>query len=231
MSNDLIVIARNPEEMATAQKALVEWAENKVYEADQELAELQQNLAVAQRERWKTGGLLTAVRLARRRSQFYEKMKAAVEAGYVIVPNFPIDMFAIRTEKLRPEREQSSDRWDQRLQKSEAPKLGEGRYVSDEPAIFSRTYSTAEDKKETYYWADAFQDVDFPLKFAKVTVLDDVSKALALNIFDEIGVLPARAAKVDPMVIGQIVYRKSTYVERRLSFLITWWLNEEHLTI
>jgi len=229
--NDLIVIARNPQEMEAAQSQLVAWVDNKIHEADQQLADFQQNLALAQRERWKTSGLTTACRLARRKCQFYEKMKAAIEAGYVIVPNFPIDVFAIRTEKEEPKQDCSIHRHDRRLQRSEAPQLGKGRNVSNEPVIVSQK-EVIDEKTTTYYWADAFQEVDFPLKFAKITVLDDVGKALALNIFDEIGVLPARAAKVDPMVIGQIVYRGShSYTERRLSFLITWWLNEEHLTI
>lgn len=50
-----------------------------------------------------------------------------------------------------------------------------------------------------------------------------------MNIFDEIGVLPERRGKGDPMIIGSIVYRHG--VQRRVSFVIAWWLRESDLTI
>lgn len=98
--------------------------------------------------------------------------------------------------------------------------VGTGKYDNTGTAIL----------KEEFYAAE-YAPVDFPFKAIKPQILDDVGKAMALKIFDEIGILPQRRVKADPMVIGQIVIKKGTYDERRLSFLITWWLQESHLIV
>lgn len=232
--NELTVIARNSQEMLAAQGQLTAWAANKVTEAEKELEQFQENYDIAKRNKWRTVGLESAVRIARKKYQFYEKMKIAVEAGYVIVPNFPIDIFAIRTAKTGPKEGGTSNHWDSHIQKSELPMLGEGEYVSDRPTQLQESW-TEKDKEgrdvtKHWYTAGEFQEVDFPFTAVKPQILDEVSRAMALKAFDEIGILPARRSKSDPMVVGQIVFRNSGN-ERRLSFLITWWLSESHLLV
>lgn len=234
MSTELTVIARNSEEMLAAQGQLTSWAETKLASIGQELQQAQENFDIAKRNKWRTVGLQSTLNAARKRFLFYEKMKAAVEAGYAIVPNFPIDVFAIRTSKASPAEGGTSDPWDEHAQKSELPSLGEGEYVSDRPTQLQQSW-TEKDKEnrditKRWYTAGEFQDVDFPIRAVKPQILDEVGRAMALKVFDEIGILPARRQKSDPMVIGQIVFRANGN-ERRLSFLITWWLSESHLIV
>ena len=75
------------------------------------------------------------------------------------------------------------------------------------------------------FWADEFQDVGFPFTMAKPQILDATGKAMARKIFDEVGILPRRRAKGDPMVVGRIIYKGSGYDEKSISFLITWFVD------
>lgn len=236
MSEALTVIARNSVEMAAAQDQLKGWAANKLLEILGEKAQAEENLEIARKHKWKISGLQTSLRTIVRRFEFYQKMKAAVDEGYVIIPNFPIDVFAIRTEHAEPQNECISTwRSSRRVQGSEFPPFGDGEYVSEnattDQRMVDKTNRQGEAVKEWEYYAGEFQSVTFPIKAVKPQVLDDVGRAMALKIFDEIGILPARRLKVDPMVVGQIAIKKGTYDERRLSFLITWWLSEEHLLV
>jgi len=67
-------------------------------------------------------------------------------------------------------------------------------------------------------------DVDFPFAFARPEILAATSDALRRKIFDEIGIMP-RTRHADPMVIGRITYRVSSYQRRSLNFLIAWFLD------
>lgn len=220
--------------MLAAQGQLTSWAETKLASIGQELQQAQENFDIAKRNKWRTVGLQSTLNAARKRFQFYEKMKAAVEAGYAIVPNFPIDIFAIRTLRETPKEGGTFNRWDDHVQHSELPSLGEGQYFSDRPTqlqeSFPETDQEGREITKTYFTAGEFQDVDFPIRTVKPQIMDEVGKAMALKVFDEIGILPARRQKSDPMVIGQIVFRANGN-ERRLSFLITWWLSESHLIV
>jgi hypothetical protein len=87
-----------------------------------------------------------------------------------------------------------------------------------------------------------YKEPDFPFRTVKPTVLRQVNKALALKLFDEVGVLPAagtdinpkrplparHASMPDPMVIGRIL-RKENGKTLRASFLLTWWVDTSTL--
>lgn len=241
MSDDLIVFARNRQEMQAAQVTTVAWAEKKLSETSAQLVEAEQNIEAARVGGLKIDGFRSAASVVRNKLKFYEKMKAALEAGYVIVPNFPIDVFAIRTARDYPVGayvENSSSGWDNTdlsKQGTDRPALGDGEYHSDRAVVRQETHTRVKDDKGqglTRYnrWLDGFQEVDFPIKMVQPTIISETSRALSLKIFDEIGILPERRQKSDPMVVGQIIYKRG-WQEKRVSFLITWWLRESDLTV
>lgn len=239
MSDDLIVFARNAPEMRAAQATSVIWAAGKLEEARGFLTEMEENLEHAREAKWKVSGFQSAASVARQKVRFYEKLHAALEAGYVIVPNFPIDVFAIRTAREIPVNnyELSSSQWmgdSFTKQHTDRPALGDGDYHADRTGAQQRTVDTKNDQGEAVKkyerWTTEFNEIDFPIKGVRPVIIEDTSKALALKIFDEIGILPTRRAKGDPMVIGQIVYKRG-WQEKRVSFLIAWWLRESDLTV
>ncbi len=159
----------------------------------------------------------------------------ALEAGYYIVPPFPVDVFAIRTKKWVPKRLDgtNSDNHDQGAMILPA---NEGRYVDPKPRresyIESEKQRDGTSKAVTYYAATEFLDADFPFKLARAEIREATSKAMKLRIFDQFGVLP-RVRKPDPIVCGQILvpdkpnYRYSQ--REAITFFVAWWLDTKTL--
>ena len=80
-------------------------------------------------------------------------------------------------------------------------------------------------KLEPYYYPVALLDVVFPVRFARPELLEVTSEAMALKVFDEIGVLPRRRGR-DPVIVGRIIEPKT---KSRVSFLIGWYVNTAEL--
>jgi len=233
---DFMVIAQRPEEMRAAQEKTITWieqliAENRAAKADAEAA-----LEAAKRNKWRQEGFRRHVTEPEKKIEFYEKILAALKAGYVIVPNFPIDVFAIRTKRKEPKGDVENFHWANFRQESERLPVGAGSYVDSKPEIAHETHEEAnkEGKMVTRheYWPTAFLPVDFPIKMVAPQVMDATGRAMALKAFDEIGILPSRreARGQDPMVIGQVAYRAGANV-KRVSFLVAWWLTADDLRV
>jgi hypothetical protein len=236
LNQNVVVIARDPEELERAQNKLIEWASNKVTSERQVQAELQENYDVAVKNKWRSSALKRRLDIAKKMVSYYEKIEAALKAGYCIVPNFPVDVFAIRTDKKKPKRNFEQSKYSSHVgrvsQKTESPPLGKGEFVSDIPIDEHRTKRVRDGEGEmtTRYCAQAigFNEPEFPLTLVKPHIMKDTSRAMTLKFFDEIGVLPERGGKGDPMVIGRVVYRQG-YTERAVSFLISWWVDTREL--
>jgi hypothetical protein len=227
VSRDLRLVATNPNQLAVEQTRLIAWCQGKIAGLTSNIAELEENLALATRGKWKVTTLRSAIRREKNRLSYYDKIKAALEAGYFIVPNFDAEVFAVRTTRQNPPMQEGAGGvWN--LQAVEPPpaQLGEGRHV---PAIpEGHTYETPE--KRTRYVADNFaEEIDFPFALAKPQVLTATQGAMALKIFDDLAVLPRFArANNDPMVVG-IIRRKEGDTTHRCTFLIAWFLDTETL--
>jgi hypothetical protein len=248
MSDDnLIVFAKNRTEMAEAQQAGVSWVSNKLAEHQAILLEAQTNLDIAKKNKWQTQGWARCVTRAKKKVEYYEKLLAGVSAGYTIIPAFPIDVFAIRTKRAYPTPMYSTSRseWSgtDKTQRGSGLALGEGEHFDSQPLV-SRAVDTrtAEGKPDWYkFWADEYQDVDFPIKMVKPAIIEEVSRAMALKIFDEIGMLPGRPAfnsrnrmtlGADPIVVGRILFPRGGWSGPKVvSFLITWWLDFKDITV
>lgn len=232
IEKDLFVFARNPQEMAASQGKMVQWATAKVEDKKKEWDEINQNLAIAKKNKWSTAGFRSNLVAVTKKVQFFEKLKAALEAGFCIIPDMGMDVFAIRTKKVAPlpNTNESRSSFGQVWvppQQTENPPLGEGVYVSPiaENGKDSYTKKSADGSKDITVrtaWAQEFKELDFPFKLAKPGVLNETARALAASIFDEVGVLPRRA-KADPMVVGRIKYKHGKN-ERSVSFCIAWFL-------
>lgn len=230
---DLQLVAKNAEEMKLAQQSMAHWfaAKQKITERDAD--ELQQNFEIAKRNGWKTDTLKRHARLAQKRVEFYEKCKLASEAGYCIMPNLPAEVFAIRTKKRLPKRDKSS--WEGGIDdvRSESPAAGEGAYVDASPFMDTRQVrdgmdkETGELKYRTEYFASSFDDeIEFPISVAKPEIMNETSRAMALEVFDEIAVLPGRRGRGDPLVLGVIRHPdRTTWEDRRVTFLLAWYVD------
>lgn len=235
---DLVVVATNATQMAVAQKNLVVWAEEKVSALVAERDEQQKNLDIAKKRKWRFTPFTRLVKRLDARVEFYEKIKAALEAGYTIVPNFEeIDVFAMRTTRQRPRgnRVTSDARWPTtpQNQATNRPALGEGRFVNTEANNARRHHVKRDDKgfetNQVTLWADSFAAIDFPFRLVKPEILEQTAQAMERLCFDDVGILPNRQRRRgDPMILGRI-HLKEGLTTKTVSFLITWFVDTRAL--
>lgn len=228
---DVSVSGDKPDEIAQGHAALTEWCERKVAVEKAEHAELVEAHQRAVKIKWKPGPLKSAADRAAGRVRYYEKMLAAFRAGFVLVPNFPLTIFAIRTKKEGPNGGISFTRFERFEQKTDKSPVGQGDYVNPIPKTIYEDTNTVKNpdgstKQVTNYYPDTengFDEIEFPMAMAKPHIMDLVDRAMALKIFDEIGILPeSRRASGDPVIAGVIKMPKAGYSERTCTFLIAW---------
>ena len=228
MTDDLIV-ATNPGEMMVCQENLVKWCDGRLTVLATELKTATENFAAAQRAKWRSAPWKRVVDRTRRRIAYYEKVKTALLAGYYIIPPFPAQTIAIRTNRRHPDAKASTS-WN--ATHSQGPKLlppGEGRYVSPDPEVWTQLLGKdAKGNDVTQHFAKEFRPVDFPFTMVRPEIIDATNKAMTRKIFDRIGVLPAinNARSRDPIIVGNIDWPEHPgYGERRtMAFFIAWWL-------
>lgn len=229
---ELFVFARDPAQMTKAQDAMIAWSERKIETKQSELRDFEQNLIIAKKNKWRASTLEAAVHRAKKKVVFYEKVRDALKAGYYIIPDMEIDLFAIRTTAKSPRanRVTSTSQWGLSIkgQNTNSPPTGKGDYVSPDRGHFDEDQHERVEKDgkkvivKGKQWSD-FTDPDFPFHFAKPEILEATAEAMKTKIFDEMGVMPRRRGG-DPMVIGRITYREG-YHRKSLNFLVSWFLD------
>ncbi len=229
---DFTVFANNPADMVGAQKSLILWCARKIQAEKSELAEANRNLEAAKEHKWSPAAWAAQAKRIEKRVEFYRKIKIALEAGYYIVPPFPIDIFAIRTAQHAPRWKWQNNEWrDHHEQKARVLPAGEGRYVSPDPQLTSRTFREADGKggiKDITRWTpQEWRDVDFPFKLAKAEIMSATRAAMAMKVFDQMGALPMHRAP-DPIICGQILNPQVPSYggpRKAVTFFVSWWLD------
>lgn len=230
------LVALTPAEVPIAQTELISWCQHKIIELGKQLSNARQNLSIARDAGWRRSSWVSIVTKTRARMIYFAKIKQAVAAGYLVVPNFPVEVMAVRVDRAKP-MPVTHGYANINLTDTGRGELllpGEGRYVSDKVAVRDRSYQAPDrdNPQKTHrvplYEAAEYEDPDFPVKLIKPMVLDATQRAMALRLFDRIGVVTGR--KQDPVVVGQILDPRSTkYNVRLVSFFIAWWLNPDDL--
>lgn len=244
IENQTFLMATNPYMMGKAQARLVQWAKDKLAELKAELKDHKDNLAIASKLKIRTEAYKRYIATTGKKIEMQEKILSALEAGYCIVPDMDVELFAIRTTKKKPK---SNDRYahnnaeygvhapDVPDQVTNSPPAGKGEYVDPVAAarVATKNYKdskTGKDMIENHSWASSFNPtIDFPFKLARPAILDATTKAMALKIFDEIGVLPKSRIQPDPVIVGRIIRRVNSYTFVRFNFLIAWFLDVKDL--
>lgn len=221
------LVALTPAEMLPAQQALETWCDQKIAALRVELADLETNLELTTEHGWKHTSVAATLNRTTKRITYYDKMKQAVAAGYLMVPNFPIDVFAVRVKRAKqPVAVKSYGGFTADPQLLPA---GEGRYVDERLLQRDETHTETVDGKERLvrrFVSDDYDDVDFPVALVKPTVLHATHKAMALRIFDEMGTVQNSAGK-DPIVVGRLIDPRKR--GRMATFFVAWWLDTNTL--
>lgn len=222
------VIALNPQQMQDSQATTIGWVEHRLIQAKRELATAEQVFNSLQANKLRTQPASTQIKKARQRIAFYEKVKAALDAGYYIIPPFDVQLFAIRTDRNLPSRERGTRQWETQESSRSMPP-GEGEYVNPVPVrdvVDSETKTDSSGKTTSIdiYENTEFRDVDLPVRAMKPQLIEATGKALKERIFDALGIAPSYRS-ADPIIVGQIK-RPTGGV---LTFFVAWWLDEADL--
>jgi hypothetical protein len=236
------MMATNPTEMANAKEGIRGWLTTKLAAIESERAEVQAAHDSAQAHKWKTSAFKSILRRIDGQYLYYGKLAAACDAGFTLVPNMDVNIFAVRTKRANPkwrgnEGTSSSgyrsaspripDEEEQRLS------VGEGNYQSPAQKFTEYNSKIQKDGKELYHVqqvCDGFEQIEFPLAVAHPVVMNVVAAAMAKKIFDRIGIVPRTQQRLrgDPIVLGQIT-RKEGYQTKTASFLIAWYVDARTL--
>jgi hypothetical protein len=233
-NDDLIVFARTPGELEHSQGEIIGWVTQTLALHRRKMREAEANLKAAIDAKVKTAPWRHQVTLAKRRITYYDKVRQALEAGYFIVPDFPINVIAVRTKRKEPTK--GGDLVEYRHHaKQESPQglpQGVGEYVNPEKFLTGETkdvtYKDHEGKsgvrKEHWFriWGE-FAEIDFPIRLVRPEVLESYGKAAKEKLFDAIGIMPDNRKDRDPMIIGTIEMNEGAK-KRRVSFLVAWWI-------
>lgn len=230
-ADDFTVFANNPADMVGAQKSMILWSARKIQSVKLELAEAQSNLDAAKVHKWSPAAWAKQVKLLTDKVEFYKKIKMALEAGYYIVPPFPVDTFAIKVKSgAKPKGNWTSSTWSRFTHSAKMLPAGEGQYVSPDPrrvqADFPQKMKDGTERQIRHVKPIEFIAADFPFKLAKAEIMEATRAAMALGIFDRMGALPAARAP-DPIICGEILlpHRKGQAV----TFFVSWWLDTKTL--
>lgn len=211
----LLLTAVVPDQMMVAQQQLIVWCDKKIASVVAEVNELTEAIEYAKASKWSTKVLKNQHGRAEKRVIFFEKMREALKAGYYIVPNFPIELFAIRTNKRNPHPDHSRYYWDIKREDAQELPVGKGEYKNPRPLVVREREQIGEKVVESSY-TNGWDELEFPVTMLRPEIIEVTNKAMALEIFDQFGVLPATKNQ-DPIIVGQIVNKKMT-----LSFMIAW---------
>jgi hypothetical protein len=224
--------------MIPAQHQLIAWCEHKIEEVASEGRELRESYEHARKQKWKTATLKRHADLADKRVVFYQKMLEALKHGYIVVPNFPVEIFAIRTNRSEPNPDDDISSWARSTQFIQFPEKlpqGEGDYKNPFPIIYSEKIkeenSTGQEVVKFHSWPTEWNTFEFPLNMAKPKIMEATTRAMALKLFDDLGVFPGVRTKADPVIIGRLIDPRTMYMRtpRCVSFMIAWHLDTKVL--
>ena len=222
------LVALTPTDLATAQHSLIEWCDQRINHWICERKEAHEAHAHAVSHKWKSEPFLRLMKKADRRIGFYRKVRAALDAGYLIVPNFPMQIFAIRTTKTDARYEERN--WNNGFeQKHQRLEQGKGEYKSSMPLVFHETRKRTDDKEGTekvYYPGKLRDEIEIPAHLVKPQIMQAVDRARALRLFDSIGIVSDQAA--DPIVCGQIE-SEAGWGSKRVTFFLAWFVDLDKL--
>lgn len=228
-------VALTPYELPAAQSQVATWCQAKIHALARDLREQRSNLRQAKAMHWKRTGWANAITKTKKLMVYYTKIKQAVSAGYLIIPNFNVDVIAVRVQEgARPPGDVGVH-----LATPQVLPPGEGHYVDDRVDGYysERSYTDSAGKPRTtndFIPTNYDTDLDFPAALVKPSILEATNRAMAKQLFDRIGIIRA-GKRADPIVVGQIIHPKTSGGTTLrnwptvVTFFIAWWLSSEDL--
>lgn len=213
--------ALNPAEMQAAQGDLRAHLEQKLTIIERGIVEANAALNEARRNGWATASLTSARNSLVDDETYYNKILAAVEAGHTIIPDFPIEVFAVRRHEPEQRKSQTfigsvsaGDTWLGHAAEADCAPAGAGEYRNPEPQIWSDVRENrapgAQDRNEPRWYTDVRRSgrpvgpIVFPSVTARSPIMRATAAAMENKVFDQIGVcLPVQKAAKGRVIRAQ----------------------------
>jgi len=225
------LVALSAGEMPVVQQNMQAWIDRMFAQEEQNEAELKQNYETFKKRKWAHQPVYQAWRRSVRVLEYYRKLRAVLEQGYVLMPPMDrfMDVIAVRTDKAKPRSQ--TKRYKHSISGASADKspIGKGRYVAPEVEVthfeeWDEDANGGEGKMVGFWETKDFCPPCPPLVAAKPQVVGALERAMAEKIFDEIGILRGGS---DPILIGTICSPKNR--DKKVNFFIAWWASVEDL--
>jgi hypothetical protein len=243
--NEIVVIASTPEEMVTSQHALIASVAAKIEAQKLELAESQQILEATITAKVNQTAAKRLIKQAEHRLLYLTKVHAALEAGYVMVPDMPGQVIAIRTTSkhaVTQGTQRDVKSWTEPSGETPAAlPVGDGVYVDPVPEASMRenTNYKGEVTSRDLVMQEFSEELAMPVQFLKPTVIKRTGEAIELKVFDEIVAVydgakeyrsrNVKTTKGDPLIIGRIfdvgAGRQKYQRRKTMAFLIAWFVD------
>lgn len=234
------LVATDRPQLEAAHTKMIDWAREMQSRVRVEKASEEENLRIASDRKWATTHFKNRIGTLDKRLTFYGKIEQALLAGYVIVPNFEMTVFAIRTKAETPRQEAQVTTWSPNRatafeQTSQILPAGEGDWQNPIPDIHTEKSvtknSSGSEVKQFVQWAEEFCEVEFPIALAKPVLMSRTAEAMAAKVFDEIGVardtFSSRGARRgDPFILGRI---RNSRKAPDITFFIGWYFDPTNL--
>lgn len=229
------LVAVDRPQLEAAHGKMIEWAHVQIATVEAEKTAEEESLAVAKERKWATGAFRRRISIMEKRIVFYQKIEEALKAGYVIVPNFQMNVFAIRTKAQTPRGRVQRGSYNAFYQTAQLLPQGEGRYL--DPAPFVHTDKSQVDdgkggtKEQITQWPSGFDtEISFPLALAKPALMQRTATAMAGKLFDEIGVAVDSSfsgrRSGDPILLGRI---RNPRQRADMTFFIGWYFDPTNI--
>ncbi len=234
---DKTLVALAPGDLSNVQQQLTQWCQHRLVELGKELRDFRGNLRQARQMHWRRTSWERLISKTTAKMLYYVKIKKAVEAGYLVVPNFPAEIMAVRVAGHPGYKVGGYPTAVNEAKADLRLPPGEGRYVDEMiPTRDATTYKVengkyVQDQKRVTTYGEYNEVPDFPMKLVKPVVLEATQHAMTLRLFDRIGLahggsdMSKARRKSDPLVVGQILDPSDQYRQKRVTFFIAWWLN------
>lgn len=206
------LVATDPVGMKAAQGNVRAHLEQKLSDIEREIIEANRALNEARRYGWATGALTSARNRLVGDETYYNKILAAVEAGHTIIPEFPIEVFAVRRGEREKYQQQTfqrvvsaQDTWLGHAAVPDCAPAGAGEYRNPEPDTYVNTIENrapgAQERNEPRYYSTVERSgyprgsIVVPSNVARSVIMKSIAGVMAEKVFDQIGVcLPVQKA-------------------------------------
>lgn len=233
-SHHLVALSQGDLEGAHSQ--MLTWMRARLAESREELRAAEYNHEEAKRFRWNAKPFDRRAAKLRRQIAFYSKIEAALLAGFVLVPNFDMEVFAIRTRANTPLGSATTRaRWANFTQEAQLLPPGEGEYRNPNPLTGQETWKEDDGKggkiDRWRSWTEGWAEFAYPMTIARPELVTRTGEVLALKLFDEVGIANNTRRYVsrrgDPILLGH--FRNPVKGKQGATFFLGWYFDPRAL--